>query len=246
MIPDLAAAGRAVVLGSGFLIGVSKTGVPGMGLLAISLMALVIPARSATGVILPMLIFGDVFAVWFYRRKADWAKLVPLVPWTATGIVAGYFLLGMVTDRQLRPAVAAVVLAMLALTEWKGLAQKSIPSRWWFAAALGLLAGVTTMMANAAGPIMIIYLLAMKLPKEEFVGTGAWYFFLLNCFKVPFSANLGLITAETLRLNLFAFPAIACGAVAGLLILRYIPQGLFHRVVQSLTAAAAVRLLFPA
>jgi uncharacterized membrane protein YfcA len=109
---------------------------------------------------------------------------------------------------------------------------------------MGLLAGITTMMANAAGPVMAIYLLAMQLPKTEFVGTGAWFFFVINWLKVPFSVNLDLITAQTIKFNLTMLPLIVVGAVAGILILKRIPQKAFGVLVQILAAAAAVKLLF--
>lgn len=109
---------------------------------------------------------------------------------------------------------------------------------------MGLLAGVSTMMANAAGPVMIIYLLAMKLDKTEFIGTRAWFFFLVNWIKVPFSANLELMTIETIKLDLLMLPFVAAGAIAGIFILKRIPQKAFRTVVQILAAAAAIKLLF--
>jgi uncharacterized membrane protein YfcA len=99
------------------------------------------------------------------------------------------------------------------------------------------------MMANAAGPIMIIYLLAMQLPKIEFVGTSAWFFFVINWLKVPFSAKLKLMTLATVKLNLIMLPFIAIGAVVGIFFLKRIPQKAFNAVVQILAAAAAVKLL---
>jgi len=109
---------------------------------------------------------------------------------------------------------------------------------------LGFLAGVTTMMANAAGPIMIIYLLAMRLPKIEFVGTSAWFFFVVNWLKVPFSVSLELMIAESLKLDLMMLPFIAIGAITGILVLKRIPQKAFNIVVQILAACAAIKLLF--
>ncbi|HOJ40064.1 MAG TPA: TSUP family transporter, partial [bacterium] len=111
-------------------------------------------------------------------------------------------------------------------------------------ALVGLVAGVTTMMANAAGPVLIIYLLAMRLPKVEFVGTAAWYFFLLNWFKVPFSASLGFINVQSLLLNAAVLPAIAVGAVSGIWLLKYIPEKTFTAVIQVVAALAALKLLF--
>jgi len=136
---------------------------------------------------------------------------------------------------------------MLGLNYWRTrnrTDETPVPAQWWFAAGLGFMAGVTTMMANAAGPVMVIYLLAMRLPKVEFVGTSAWFFFAVNWLKVPFSANLNLITAESMKLNAMMIPLIAVGAVMGIFFLRRIPQKAFIAIVQILAAAAAVKLLF--
>jgi len=230
---------------SAFLVGVSKTGIPGIGVLNASLLAGVIPARVSTGVMLPMLIFGDIFAVSYYRRHAIWSHLVRLMPAAAVGIILGYCAMGNVNDQQLRPIFGVIVLAMLAVNYWYNARTEptEIPDQWWFAVAIGLLAGITTMMTNAAGPIMAIYLLAMRLPKRQFIGTGAWYFFVLNCFKVPFSAHLGLITPQSLTLNLTVAPLIMVGALAGIWILKRIPEKVFKITIQLLAAAAVIRLL---
>lgn len=236
-----------LLLFSGFMIGVSKTGVPGLGMLAIILSAMALPARHSTGLVLVMLICGDLFAVAYYRRHAVWKHLLRIIPWAFFGIVIGYFFLGKINDRQLKPVIALIILSILVLNHWwknSNTEKLNIPERWWFAAFLGLLAGTTTMMANAAGPIMIIYLLAMGLPKKEFIGTSAWYFFLMNWVKVPFSANLGLINAGSMRLNFIILPAVAVGAIAGIIIMKKIPEKAFNIIVQVLTVAAALKLLF--
>jgi uncharacterized membrane protein YfcA len=236
-----------VVSISSLLVGISKTGVMGVGILAIPLMASVLPARASVGVMLPMLIFADVFAAAYYRHHAHWRSLVRIIPWALLGVVFGYLALGKVNDRQLRPLIGGIVMVILGLNWWRERNRGEdapVPTYWWFAAILGLFAGITTMMANAAGPIMVIYLVAMRLPKTEFVGTSAWYFFIMNWLKVPFSANLGLINAESLRFNLMLFPLIAVGAVAGILILKRIPQKVFTAFVQFLAALAGLHLLF--
>jgi len=229
------------------LVGIAKTGVPGVTILVVPLMAAVLPARTSVGVLLGMLILGDLFAAGYYRRHARWSHVARLLPPAFIGIVAGYFLLRVVSDQQLRPIIGVIVLVMLALNCWRSVVagkDASVPTKWWFAAIMGFLAGVTTMMANAAGPVMVIYLLAMRLRKVEFVGTGAWFFFIVNWVKVPFSANLQMMTAESVKLNLTLLPAIALGAGVGILLLKRIPQKLFTTVVQLLAAAAALRLLF--
>lgn len=214
-------------------------------------MAAILPAKASVGVLLPMLIFADIFAAGYYRRHAQWKHIIRLMPWTLLGIIAGYFAMGKVSDTQLKPIIGAIVLAMLilkflqdrrkTLTDSKTI---SLTSQWAFVATLGFFAGLTTMMANAAGPIMIIYLLSTGLAKTEFVGTGAWFFFIVNWVKVPFNIKLSLITPDSLKLDATLFPLIVIGAVAGILILKHIPQKLFRIVVMVLAAAAAIKLLF--
>lgn len=237
-----------ILLVSAFVIAVSKTGAPGLGILAVPLAAVALPARASTGVVLVMLICADIFAVSYYRKSVVWSHIVKLIPCAVIGIFIGYLLLDMVSDYQLRPIIGAVVLGMLALNFFRKRERieegKDIPLRPWFAIFTGLTAGVATMMANAAGPIMAIYLLAMGLPKRAFIGTGAFYFFLVNWMKVPFSANLGLINPESLKINLAVLPAILLGAFAGIMFLKKVPQKVFDILIYLLTSLAALKLIF--
>lgn len=241
---DIGTSGWVILAVSAFIIGFSKTGFSGVGILSILLAATVIPSKESTGVILPMLILGDIFAVAFYRRHAVWSHLFKLLPCAATGIVLGRIALGYVTSRQLDPIIGVTILVLLGLSYWRNRAggELHVPTAWWFPVGIGLLAGVTTMMANAAGPIMVIYLVAMRLPKQEFIGTGAWYFLLLNCFKVPFSADLHLVNPESLRMNLMLAPLIVLGALAGLAAVKHVPQKAFTAVVQILATLGAIYL----
>ncbi|RPJ33240.1 MAG: sulfite exporter TauE/SafE family protein [Planctomycetaceae bacterium] len=232
-----------------FLVGVSKTGLPGLGILPIPLMAMVFSShtRESTGILLGILILGDLFAAAYYRQAAEWGHVIRLLPPAFAGIMAGWQAMRFVTNEMLQPIMGVIVLAMLGVNYWRTRLRGEdapVPTQWWFAMALGFVAGVTTMMANAAGPVMVIYLLAMRLPKLAFVGTSAWFFFAVNWLKVPFSANLDLITRESVRLDLMMLPLIAAGSVAGILFLRRIPQKAFNSVVQILAAAAAIKLLF--
>lgn len=236
----------ATLMFCAFLWGLAKTGLPGVGILGVPLMASVIPPRVSTGVVLPLLIVGDLFAVSYYRRHAVWKRLIPLLPWAVVGVYLGYLAMDQVNDRQLGRIIGLIVLVILAFNAWRNRRAEEelkVPTQWWFAGAVGLIAGVTTMMANAAGPIMMVYLLAMKLPKREFIGTGAWYFLFVNLLKVPFSYNLGLINTYSLRLDLYGAPFVALGAIAGILILKKIPQKRFTQVVQVFAALAAAKLL---
>ncbi len=244
---DLNFFGWATVAICAIMVGTSKTGIPGLGILVVPLMALVLPTRQSTGILLGILILADVFAIIYHRRNARWLHVLRLLPPALAGIVVGYFGLKVVNDQQLKPIIGAIVLLMLGINYWRTKGKDNnapIPSPWWLTVWLGFMAGITTMMANAAGPVMIIYLLAIRLPKTEFVGTAAWFFFVINWLKVPFSANLDLMTVESVKLDLMMLPFIAAGAITGIIFLKRIPQKAFIAVVQILAAAAAIKLLF--
>jgi len=238
-----------VVLGlCAFLIGLAKSGLPGVGILVVPLAAAILPARASTGLILPLLIAGDVLAVRRFRRHAEWGQLLRLLPPAFAGVLIGYWMMNRVTDAQLRPLIGGVILGLLILGLLRARRGDAVPAapRPGLAVATGLLAGITTMLANAAGPIMTLYLLSMRLPKAAFIGTGAWYFLLINCVKVPFSMQLGLITMDSLWINLPLLPFVWAGSQAGRWLLSVTPQNRFETIVRVLAATAAIRLLIPA
>jgi uncharacterized membrane protein YfcA len=226
--------------------GFSKTGIPGISILSVSLYANVLPARMATGVVLPMLIFADIFAFLVYRKNLEWKRVGRLLPWALAGLVLGWLALGRVNDRQTARLVGGIITAMLALHLWRRRnkpddAATHAPA--WFGPVMGVFAGITTMIANAAGPVMTLYLLAMRLPKLEFLGTGAAFFLLINWIKVPFIAELGLINTSSLALNLYLLPAVAVGALLGRPVVERVNQRVFENAALALTAIAAVKLL---
>jgi len=232
------------------LVGVSKGGIAGLGFLPVVIFAQVLPStRQSSGFVLPLLIFGDVVAVLNYRRHTQWSHLWKLFPWTAAGVLAGYFAMGRINDRQAAKLIGALVFGLVVLHLWRRRQAKLaepgevLDQGWWFAPMIGVLAGFTTLVANAAGPLMAIYLLAMHLPKMEFVGTGAVFFMLLNWFKVPFMVNLGLITADSVKFNLLLAPAVLAGTFAGRWLLTRINQKWFENLALGLSAAGAVKLL---
>jgi hypothetical protein len=233
------------VLGA-LLIGLAKTGMPGLSLLFVSIFASIIPARRSTGVVLPLLILGDMVAAYSYRRHAKWSHLWRLFPWTAAGVFAGYFALRRMDDRQARVAIGLIVIGLAVLHIARRLSPGSAQERGpiWFAPVIGILAGFATIVSNAAGPLMVIYLLAMRLPKMEYMGTGAVFFLLLNLFKVPFMYNLGLITPESLLLDLRLAPFVLAGTWAGRRLLGRIDQRLFENASLALTLGAGARMLF--
>ena len=237
-----------VLLGLGaFLVGLSKTGIAGIGVLSVALFAHALPARESTGALLPLLLVADVFGVAFFRKHAVWSHLWRLFPWVVAGILGGYLALGRVSNEQVARMIGCIIVAMVALQVWrerqKDLLAARLPHAGWFVASVGMLAGFTTMAANAAGPVMGLYLLAIGLPKLEFVGTGAWFFLLVNALKLPFSAHLGLINAESIRMDAVLLAPMVPGALLGPLLLRHINQRLFEVMVLALALVVAVRLL---
>ena len=226
------------------MVGISKTGLPGMGILFVPLMAMVMPAKQSTGMVLGILVLGDIFAASYYHKAAMWRHIIRLIPATLVGIVAGYFVMKVISDAQLKPIIGVIVVMMLAVNWWRNRAGEDVPTQWWFAEVMGFFAGLTTMMANAAGPVMIVYLLAMRLPKIEFVGTSAWFFFIVNWLKVPFSMHLGLVNVASIKLGFIMLPFIIIGAVLGIVALKKMPQKVFEITIQLLAMAAAIKLLF--
>jgi len=228
-----------------FFVGLSKTGIAGLGILPVALFANALTARESTGALLPLLLAGDAFGVAFYRKHADWSHLWKLFPWVILGVVAGFLALDRV--RSVDEMIGWILLFMVALHLWRQRQSDQVadlmPHTWWFAALTGVLAGFTTMVANAAGPVMLLYLLAVGLPKLTFIGTGAWFFMLVNAFKAPFSLKLGLITTNSLMVDAILLVPMLPGALLGPVILRHINQKAFEMMVLVLTVIAALRLV---
>ena len=238
----------ALLIAGAFVVGLAKTGIAGLGILFVAVINLAIPARQATGVILPMLILGDVFGVLIYRRHTEWRHLGKLFPWTGAGVVLGWLALGRIDNHQTTRLVGTILALLTAAHFWRRsqvapMEDTVAHAPLWVAAGTGLLAGFTTLVANAAGSVMTIYLLAMRLPKLGFLGTNAVFFLLLNWFKVPFMVNLGLINQESLWLNLKLAPAVVAGCLLGRYAAGKMNQRVFEGVALGLTALAAVKLL---
>ena len=224
-----------------FLVGFTKTSVGGVGILAVLLMALAIPGKGSPGVLLPMLIVADVFAVIYFRRHCNWGILLRLFPSAAAGVVIGYFAVDIIPVSVFEKVIGATILFMLGF-ELLVPAKRNAPAV--LTVFVGIFAGFATMVANAAGPIFGVYLLQMGLPKNEFVGTRSWYFLILNWLKIPIFISEGRITGSSLVTDLCMLPVIAASAFVGILIVKKIPQKWFNIVIQILVVISAVKLLF--
>jgi len=227
------------------MVGFSKTGILGAGILVVPMLAAIIPARESTGFLLPMLAMADIIAIIYWRKHVEWRQLGRLLPWALTGILFGCMFLRNISNTTLMPLIGGLILVLVGVRFWWNShpdRKDILPTGWWFAGIMGILAGCTSMLANAAGPIMTIYLLTMKLEKKEFVGTGAWFFWIINLSKMPFSYKLGFITPISLGTNLLLLPAIVGGGILGILLVHRIPQKIFNVIVEVLAITMAVYL----
>ncbi|HDR52255.1 MAG TPA: sulfite exporter TauE/SafE family protein [Mariniphaga anaerophila] len=228
------------------LIGMSKVGVPGVSMFVVPVMAIIFGGKASTGILLPILMMADWFGVGYYHRHARWNFLWKLFPWAFAGIGIALWVGEVVNDEWFKNIIAILVFLCIGLMLWKD-RQKGhqfFPDTWWFAASMGVLGGFATMIGNVAGPIFALYLLAMHLPKNSFIGTGAWFFLIINLMKFPLHIFVWeTITWETLKLDLILLPGIAAGAIGGIWLVKKIPDKTYRAFVIVVTAISALLLL---
>ncbi|MFH9859186.1 sulfite exporter TauE/SafE family protein [Streptomyces sp. NPDC017202] len=233
------------------LVGFSKTAVSGANTVSLAVFAAVLPARASTGVLLPILIAGDVLAVLTYRRHAHWPTLWRLFPAVAAGVVVGTLFLMRADDAAVRTSIGAILLFMAGVTVWRRRAAEAADdpdavvtrAGRLKARAYGVLGGFTTMVANAGGPVMSMYLLSAGFRKLGFLGTSAFFFLVVNVSKVPFSVGLGLIDGRSLLLDAALAVFVLPGALLGRWAVHRIDQRLFERLVIAATVVGGLQLL---
>jgi uncharacterized membrane protein YfcA len=243
---DLTILEWVIILICGLLIGMSKTGVPGISMVVVPALAFIFGAKQSTGVLLPILILADVFGVSYYRRHANWKHLIRVIPWAVIGLFVALWIGKLVNDEQFKNLIAILVFLSIGLMLWhdKRKGTTFFPDKWWFAASMGILGGFATMIGNVAGPVFAIYLLAMHLEKKSFIGTGAWFFMIINLIKFPLQLFVwNNITTETLMIDLITLPTIALGAFLGIKVVKLIPEKTYRGFVIVITAFSAFLLL---
>ncbi len=251
---DLGVAGFLIAAFAVFVIGLAKSSVPAAATMPVGLFALVIPAKLSVGAILPLLILGDIIALLAFRKVGRWDIVVKILPSVFVGMFIGYFLLAWSTSRE----VAYVIGAILVFTaiyeirkrlrnERMDIEQNSSQKQRsrLTAQLMGVLVGIMTMTANSAGPIFSLYLLNLQLPMQTFVGTNSWLFFIINVSKIPFNANLGIITTQTLILAVLLAPFVVMGGLFGQKIMRRINQRAFEYSALVSTLIAGLLLFIP-
>ncbi|MFD1658300.1 sulfite exporter TauE/SafE family protein [Streptomyces caeni] len=248
---DISLWGFAALAAAAMLVGFSKTAVSGANTVSLAIFAAVLPARASTGVLLPVLIVGDVLAVLTYRQHAHWPTLWRLFPAVAGGVVLGTLFLVWADDAVVRTSIGAILLLMAAVTIWRrrSAGQQDEPGSVTTRAgrikarSYGVLGGFTTMVANAGGPVLSMYLLSAGFRKLGFLGTSAFFFLIVNVSKVPFSAGLGLIDGRSLLLDAALAVFVVPGAVIGRWAVNRIDQRLFEHLVIAATVLGAIQLL---
>lgn len=226
-------------------IGMSKTGVHGASMLAVPLLVSVFGGHVSSGVLLPMLVFADIFGVWYYHRHAAWKYLRLLFPWAALGVVLGTITGHYINDEVFRFIMAAVIgISIVAMIWLEKTDKEKIPDNIWFVAGMGLAGGFTSMVGNLAGTVMAVYFLSMRLPKNAYVGTTAWFFAVINLFKVPFHLFVWhTITPSTILLNLLTLPMILLGAYLGIRIVRHLSERSYRWFIIGTTLLAVIAML---
>ncbi|MBP0457898.1 sulfite exporter TauE/SafE family protein [Streptomyces montanisoli] len=248
--------GFAALAAATALVGFSKTAVSGANTVSLAVFAAVLPARASTGVLLPLLIVGDLVAVASYRRHAHWPTLLRLFPAVAAGVVVGTGFLVWAGDAVVPVSIGAILILMACVTMWRRRAaarregddqgadrEPGTGAGRAKARSYGVLGGFTTMVANAGGPVMSMYLLSAGFDKWRFLGTSAWFFLVVNVSKLPFSAGLGLIDGHSLLLDLSLAAFVFPGAYVGRRCAARLDQRLFERLVIAATLLGGVELL---
>jgi hypothetical protein len=227
-------------------VGMSKVGIAGISMFYIPVLALIFGGKTSTGILLPMLMMADIFGVAYYHRHAEWKYLAKLLPWAFVGIGIGLWVGKVINDEWFKNIIAVLVFAGVGIMLWRERQKRTdlFPHTWWFAAVMGVLGGFATMIGNVAGPIFAIYMLAMNLPKNAFIGTGAWFFLIVNFFKFPLQVWVwNNIEWKTIILDLIMLPAIAAGAFLGIWIVRKIPDKTYRTFIVIVTVLSAFLLL---
>ncbi len=248
--PDLTAAQWSVLVIAAVFVGIAKTALPGLATLSVALFAAVLPARESTAVMVPLLIAGDLYAIWMYRHDVDWRTLGRLAPAILVGLGTGALVLWRIDDAGMKRMIGIILLLLTAATLWmmhrrgrRGPGRtfsRSPVARWVY----GSLGGFTTMVANAGGPPMTMYFVASGFDVMRFMGTQAYFFFLVNVTKMPFQIGLGLISAHSLRLDAVLLAPLVVGALAGGFVIRRMSTTVFDVLVIALTVFSSVFLLF--
>ncbi len=232
-------------IAASFILGMSKSGLKGMGIVIVTLMALVHGAKASTGILLPLLIFADILAVSYYNRHAQWKYLLKFLPWMITGVVLGALVGKALPEAIFKRGMSIIILvSVIIMIAWERYDTNRIPDKLWFLSSMGLSAGFTTMIGNLAGAFSNIFFLATRIPKNEFIGTAAWLYFIVNLFKLPFHIiSWKTVNMNSLIIDLKLIPAIMVGFLVGVKIVKKFENNQYRKFILIMTAIGAIVML---
>ncbi len=245
-MPELSLINYIIAAICAFLLGISKSGIKGIASLIVTGLALVYGAKNSTGIMMPLLLVGDVFAITYYKRHVQKEYIIKLLPWMVLGVLLGVIGGNYISESIFKNGMALIILFSVGLMYyWENKKDKTVPSHWSFASSMGLLAGFTTMIGNLAGAFSNIYFLAMRIPKNNFIGTAAWLFFFINSFKVPFHIwSWKTINSESILISLKLIPFVIMGLIAGVFLVKKIEDEIYRKLILLFTAIGGVAILF--
>lgn len=235
-----------MLIASALIVGFSKAGIQGATIPAVAMMAFIFGGKNSAGIMLPMLMVGDVVAIFKYGKKGNMRDVLKLMPPTVVGIVLGAFIGSWINDAQFKLLIGVIVIVCVLLLAVREFRKQTIalPDNSVIKSSVGIVSGFSSMIGNAAGPIFNVYILALNLKKESMIGTTAWFFFLMNILKLPFHIFLwGTIDGATLKYTFIALPFIGIGAWGGIWIVNHISENWYRRLIILMTAITAVRLV---
>ena len=234
-----------IALGVALLLGIAKSGIKGLAVLIVTGLALVYGAKESTGILMPLLICGDILAVVYYKSHVKWVYLIKLLPWMVLGVLVGVVLGKDLPEDIFKSGMAIIILiSVIMMYYWERNKNRKIPNHWSFAALMGIMAGFTTMVGNLAGAFSNIYFLAIRLPKNEFIGTAAWLFFIINLFKVPFHVwSWGTINMTSVQISLSLIPGVLIGFGFGVFMVKKINNDKYRQLILLLTGLGGLTIL---
>ena len=230
------------------LIGLSKSGfATGLGMLTTPLMATAISAKETLGVVLPLLCFADVITIIFFWRKWNFSLVKYIILGAIPGIIVGTFFVSTISDKFLKVSIGVIGIIFVGLLIYRNIfhSDKAYKPSLLVSFMIGCLAGFTSTISHAAGPVIAIFLLAQKPTKEVFVASSAIYFTVGNLMKVPPYIILGVLNKATLVKAFYFMPLIPVGVFIGWYTNKRIPQKLFDYVVYVLLFVISVKLVLP-
>ncbi len=228
-------------------IGFSKAGFGGgVGLLTTPLLSLILPAKTAIGFALPLMIVADGLTIYLYRRQWDWRNLQVLLPGGIVGIILGSLFIDVVSDLQLKRTIGSIVIAFslfhFVRSKFAAKDARFVP-QWWHGSLVGIVAGFVSTISHSAGAVIALYLIPQNLSKLTFVATMALFLSGINLLKLAPYFSLQLINLESLQWDLLFVPLIPLGTLLGVWLNKRISQKVFTRIIQILVLITGLQLL---